>query len=82
MFLILQTLLSCATLLARVHDASSLGNRRFVFSSPFDEFVNNSIDVRIEDVLYNWIDRAFMSISKASKPSRMQRKCILLLFRP
>jgi hypothetical protein len=33
-------------------------------------------------VLYNWIDRAFMSISKASKPSRMQRKCILLLFRP
>ncbi len=30
--------------------------------------MNISIDVQNEDVLYNWIDRAFMSKSKAIKP--------------
>lgn len=39
-------------------------NRRFVFSSPFDEFMNNNIDICGEDVLYNWMDRASMFISK------------------
>jgi hypothetical protein len=39
-----------------------------VFSSPSSEFVNNYIDVRNEDVLYNWMDRASMSISKWVNP--------------
>ncbi len=30
--------------------------------------MNKSIDVRNEDVLYNWMDRAFMFISKVDKP--------------
>jgi hypothetical protein len=75
-----KTLLSHATLLAKVPYANSLGIGKFVFSSPFNEFVNNSIDVWNEDVLYNWMDRDSMSISKPVNPLRLQRKCILLLF--
>jgi hypothetical protein len=56
------------TLLARVPDVSSLGIGGFVFSSPFNQFVNNYIDVWNEDMLYNWTNRAFMSISKVDKP--------------
>jgi hypothetical protein len=41
---------------------------RFISSSPSDEFVNKSIDVCNENVLYNWMDRAFMCISKVDKP--------------
>ncbi len=41
---------------------------RFIFSSPSNEFVNNILDVHNEDVLYNWTDRASVSISKASRP--------------
>jgi len=41
----LQTFVYYAALFARVFDASSSGIRRFVFSSPFDENLNNSIDV-------------------------------------
>ncbi len=47
---------------------SSLGIGKFVLSSPSNEFVNNSIDVWNEDVLYYWTDRAFMFISKANNP--------------
>ncbi len=65
MFLILQTLLNRATLLAKVPNASF---GKLVFSSPSSEFVNNYIDVRNEDVLYNWMDRASMSISKWVNP--------------
>ncbi len=65
--LILQIFLSHVTFLGRVLDVSSLGIKKFVFSSPFDELVNSFIDVRNENVLYNWTDRAFMSISKAKR---------------
>jgi hypothetical protein len=51
--LILESLLNYATLLARVPNASFLGIERFVISSPSDEFLNNSINVQYEDVLYN-----------------------------
>jgi hypothetical protein len=47
---------------------SSSGIRTFIFSSPSDEFVNNSINVQNEDVYNNWTNKASMSISKASKP--------------
>jgi hypothetical protein len=32
-------------------------------------------------VLYNWMDRAFMSLSKVGSPSGLLRKCILLWFK-
>jgi hypothetical protein len=47
---------------------SSLGIKRFVFSHHLDEFVNFFIDGRNEDMLYNWTDRASMSISKDGRP--------------
>jgi hypothetical protein len=46
----------------------------FVFSSPSDEFMNNSIDVQNKDVLYNWMDRASMSISTADRPFRAAKE--------
>jgi hypothetical protein len=70
----LQTLVSYTTLLARVPNVSSLGIGRFIFSSPFEEFLNNSIDVRNEDVLYNWTDKVSMSISKASRPFKVPKE--------
>ncbi len=79
--LILQTLFSHATLFVRVPDGSFLVSGRFDFSFSFDEFMNNAIDVRNEDVLYNWMDRAFKYLSKAGNPLRLPRKCILLWFR-
>ncbi len=53
---------------------SSSGIKRFVFSSPFDEFVKNCIDVRNEDMLYNWTNRASMSISKVGRPFRVAKE--------
>ncbi len=76
----MQSLLSHATLFARVPNTSSLGIGRFIFSSPFNEFVNNSIDVRNEDMLYNWIERASMFISKANKLFKATKKMHLSIF--
>jgi hypothetical protein len=59
---------SRVTLLAKVLNVNSSSIKRFVFSSPSNEFLNNSIDVENEDVLYNWMNRASMSISKVDKP--------------
>jgi sensor histidine kinase YesM len=70
----LQTLLNRVTILIKVPDASSLGIGRFVFSSPLDEFLNNSIDVQNEDVLYNWMDKVAMSISKANRLFRVAKE--------
>jgi hypothetical protein len=64
----LQTLFNRATLLVKVLDGSSLSNGRFIFSSPSNKFVNNFIDVQNEYVLYDWIDRTSMSISKVGRP--------------
>ncbi len=44
-----------------------------MFSSPFDEFVNNSIDVRNEN-MYNWTNKASMSISKANWPFKATKE--------
>ncbi len=66
-----QTILSYATFLARVPDASSSGIERFIFFSPSNEFVNNSIDVWNEDMLYKWTNMASMFISKAGRPFRV-----------
>ncbi len=41
----LQILFSRATLLTKVPNVNSLGIEKFVFSSPFDEFLNNFIAV-------------------------------------
>jgi hypothetical protein len=77
----LQTFFNCATLLVKVLDGSSLGNGRFIFSSPSNEFMNNSINVFNEDVFYNWMDRAFMSISKACdhEPFRASHEINLII---
>ncbi len=47
---------------------------KFIFSSPSDKFVNNSIDVQNEDVLYNWMDKAIMFISKVDKPFKVAKE--------
>ncbi len=52
----------------RVPNGNSSNNGRFVFSSPSNEFVNNFINVSNEDVLYNWTDKASISISKVGIP--------------
>jgi len=72
--LILQTLFRCATLFARVPNVSSLGIRKFIFSSPFNEFLKNSINVLNKDMLYNWTDRAFMFISKVGRPFKVTKE--------
>jgi len=53
---------------------TSLGIGIFFFSSPLNEFVNNSIDVQNEDMLYNWTNRASMSISKVGRPFRVAKE--------
>ncbi len=77
--LILQTLFNCATFLTKVFDASSSSIGRFIFSSPSDEFVNNFIDVRNENMLYNWMDKASMSLSKAGRPFRATKEMHLAI---
>ncbi len=77
--LILQTLLNHLTFFIRFIDGSSLVSGRFIFSSPFDEFVNNAIDVWNEDVLYNWMDRASMSLSKAGGPFKASKEMHLVM---
>ncbi len=79
--LILQILFNSATLFVKVPNGSSSINGRFIFSSPSDEFMNNIIDVRNEDVLYNWMEKTFMFLSKVGSPSGPLRKCILLWLR-
>ncbi len=69
--LILQTLFSCVILFARVPNASSWGIGSFIFSSPSNEYLKNSINVWNEDMLYNWTYRASMFISKVSKPFKV-----------
>ncbi len=72
--LILQTLLNRATFFIRFLNGSSLISGRFIFSFPFDEFVNNVVDVCNENVLYNQMDRAYMSISKVGKPFKVVKE--------
>jgi hypothetical protein len=79
MFLILQILFNRATLLARALHGSSSCSGRFIFFSPSDEFVNNSIDVRNEHALCNWMDRASMSISKVDKCLRATKEMYLAI---
>lgn len=57
-------MLNRATFFIRVPNGSFSVSGKFLFSSPFNEFVNNGIDIHCENVLYNWMDRASMSISK------------------
>jgi len=75
----LQILLSRATLLTRVPNVNSLGIEKFVFSSPFDEFLNNFIAIWNEDVLYNWKNRAYINMYiyiyiKAIKPFKATKE--------
>ncbi len=74
LFLILQTFLNCATFFVKNPNVTSLGIGIFFFSSPLNEFVNNSIDVQNEDMLYNWTNRASMSISKVGRPFRVAKE--------
>jgi hypothetical protein len=78
-FLILQTLFSHSSLFIKVLDGSSLVNGKFLFSSPSDEFVNNNIDVCGEDVFYNWMNRASMSISKVGMPFKVAKEMHLVM---
>jgi hypothetical protein len=50
-----------------------------MFSSPSDEFLNNSITVQNEDMLHNWTDRASMSIFKVGKPFRATKEMHLAI---
>lgn len=77
--LILQTFLIHPSLFIKVLDGSSLVNGKFLFSFPSDEFVNNNIDVCGEDVLYNWMNRASMSISKAGMPFKAAKEMHLVM---
>ncbi len=54
-------------------------SRKFVFSSPSNEFMNNGIDVCGENVLYNWMDRASMFISKVGIPFRAAKEMYLVV---
>jgi hypothetical protein len=74
MSLMLQILLIRAILLIKVLNANSSCIGRFFFSSPFDGFVNNFIHVWNENMLYTGMNRAFLFISKVSKPFKATKE--------
>jgi hypothetical protein len=61
----MQTLFNRVTYFIRVPNGNFSINGKNFFLSPFNEFVNNGMDIHCENVLYNWMNRASMSISKS-----------------
>jgi hypothetical protein len=79
---LLQTFLNHATILFRVPDVNSLGIGEFVFSSPFDEFVNNFIEFGMKTCCIIVHIGLLCLYRRSTSPSWSQRKCILLMFKP